>query len=87
MDSWLVAMTEIEATLKGERVVPRLLFERNGKGFNLKNLLEDPPTAIDQPFIENLPDSLPDKYFTDGVDFSVHAAISLFQNYQQWFSD
>jgi flagellar basal body-associated protein FliL len=85
--SWLVAMTEVEAALKGERVIPRVFFQRNGRGFNLKNLLEDPPESIDQPLIDGLPDSLPDKYFTDGVDFNVGTLYTLFQNYHNWFSD
>ena len=87
VDSWLDVMTEVEAALKGERVIPRFYLERNGKGFNLKSLLEDPPTIIDQPLIEGLPDTLDDKYFTDGVDFNVFSFYTLLQNYQSWFGN
>lgn len=81
VDSWLSAMNEVGKALKGECVLP---VKRNGKGINLKVILEDPPEKIDRPYLDNLPESLPDKYFTDGADFNVLTLFTLVNNYQQW---
>ncbi len=87
VDSWLAAMTEVGAALKGERVIPGMYFGRDDKkGFNLKNLLEDPPAAIGPPLLANLPHGIPDKYFTNGVPFNLSTLLEVFNNYQNWFN-
>lgn len=86
VDSWLEAVEEVGLALKGDRVVPKFWrWERNGKGINLKNVLQNPPKLIDQAFFEDLPDNLPDEYFTDGKDFNIRTLIEFFNNYQAWF--
>ncbi len=86
VDSWLEAVEEVGMAFKGDRVVPKFWrWERNGKGINLKNVLQNPPKLIDQSFFENLPDNLPDEYFTDGKDFNINTLIDFFNNYQAWF--
>ncbi len=84
VDSWLAAMTEVGAALNGERVIPGVYFARNdNKGFNLKNLLEDPPEAIDPSFPAIL-NELPDKYFTQGVAFDLNTLFEVYKNYEEW---
>jgi hypothetical protein len=85
-------MDELEALLKGERTFLKGWLAKNGKGLNLKVLLDDPPAklALDGDF----PGSLPDKYFSDKDDVNLDTVIrvwSLFDNstavaYAAWFN-
>jgi hypothetical protein len=48
VDGWLEAMAELEAILEGKKLLPiGILFPTNGKGLNLKTVLDDPPASLD----------------------------------------
>jgi hypothetical protein len=64
IDAWLAMMAELEALLDGKRTLPGVLnIGKNGKGLNLKTLLDDPPEkfTLDSEFFRGLPE----KYFSD----------------------
>lgn len=85
VDSWLAAMTEVGAALRGERVIEKWLwpwlFQRTGKGLNLKLLLEDPPEAI----LRDFPSlCLVRKHFSVGVPFDLNTLEKVYRNYEKW---
>jgi hypothetical protein len=93
IDAWLGMMGEFEALLEGKRTMPTDFgLGKNGKGLNLKVLLDDPPEkfALGGEF----PRNLPDKYFANGqaVDIGVlFRVFTLFGNttsvaYAAWFN-
>ncbi len=48
VDGWLEAMAEFEEILEGKKLLPiGLLFPTDGKGLNVKTLLDDPPASIE----------------------------------------
>lgn len=48
VDGWLEAMAEFEAILEGKKLLPiGILFPTNGKGLNMKTVLDDPPASLD----------------------------------------
>jgi uncharacterized protein (TIGR03000 family) len=95
IDAWLAMMSELEALLDGKRTLPKdwNSYGRNGKGLNLKILLDDPPKKW-----TNLPNDISDKYFTEGKDVDLGLLIQVamvFQNttsmaspwvYPAWFN-
>jgi hypothetical protein len=59
IDAWLDVMGELEALLEGKKVfLAGGLIEKNGKGLNLKTLLDDPPAKfeLNRPYNEWLAD-------------------------------
>jgi len=46
IDAWLALMAQLEALLEGKRTIPRAFLDRDGKGLNLKALLDDPPEKL-----------------------------------------
>jgi hypothetical protein len=78
IDGWLAMVAEMEALFEGNRVFPKTgLFgcSKNGKGLNLKTLLDDPPEnfTLDGDFPENLPD----KYWSEGKDVDLGVLFRL----------
>jgi hypothetical protein len=48
IEAWLGMVSEVEAALEGKKLIPvGLLWKTDGKGLNLKTLLEDPPEQFD----------------------------------------
>jgi hypothetical protein len=96
IDGWLAMVAELEALLNGERTLTfdglGKDFVKDGKGLNLKALLEDPPAK----FIlqEGFPRTLPDKYFTERRDVKIDVLSRVFQlfgdptavAYAAWFN-
>jgi HEAT repeat protein len=93
IDGWLAAIAEVEALLEGKKVFPQWFgLEKNGKGLNLRALLDDPPKNFEptREFFERLPD----KYWSkaDEVDMAAIMRIStLFGDttavaYVAWFN-
>src|SRR5262249_12535087 len=53
IDGWLAMIDELEQMLNGKKLLPvQILWQTNGKGLNLKTLLEDPPEKFDFAAIE-----------------------------------
>jgi HEAT repeat protein len=65
IDAWLAMMAELEALLDGKLMLPAGLDNKDGKGLNLKTLLDDPPEklVLDPAFFF---EGLPDKYWSEG---------------------
>lgn len=92
IDAWLAMMDEFKALLDGERAMFKSFWGRNGKGLNLKALLEDPPAGfqVDLEFLKKLPD----QYYSDEKEFDVAVCFRVFvmmQNttgvgYAAWFN-
>jgi hypothetical protein len=92
VDAWLAMMAELEALLDGKRTFLQVFINKNGKGLNLKTLLDDPPEkfVLDGTF----PQNLPDKYWSvgKGVDINVlFRVIEVFNDptavaYAVWFN-
>ena len=79
IDAWLGMMAELEALLDGKRTFLKSLWNKDGKGLNLKALFDDPPEkfVLDLTFFQNLPD----KYWSGGEDADTNAlsrVIDLF---------
>jgi HEAT repeat protein len=92
IDTWLVMMAELEALLDGERTFS-IFWSRNGKGLNLKTLLDDPPAkfVLDGEF----PGTLADKYFSERKEVNFNVIMAVFQifsdpatavTYAAWFN-
>jgi hypothetical protein len=89
IDAWLAMMAELEALLNGKRTLGSGL-EKNGKGLNLKTLLDDPPEKVTAEFFKNLPE----KYLSEEreVDSRVLDRVArVFGNttafaYAAWFN-
>jgi hypothetical protein len=77
IDAWLAMMTELEALLDGKRTFPQSFINKNGKGLNLKTLLDDPPDkfVLDGSF----PQNLPDKYWSEGKDLDINVLFRVSQ--------
>jgi HEAT repeat protein len=92
IDAWLAMVAELEALLEGKRAFPQFFISKNGKGLNLKTLLDDPPEKLVLD-IEGL-QSLPDKYWSEAADVDTNAlmrVIEIFGNptamaYAAWFN-
>ena len=92
IDAWLAMMAEWEALLDGKRTLPLFLCEKDGKGLNLKKLLDDPPVklGLDSAFMENLPD----KYFSNATTVNLAVVLRVMQvfgnttsfAYAAWFN-
>jgi hypothetical protein len=95
INAWLDAVAELEALLEGKKVLSDLFFfgnfQKNGKGLNLKTLLEHPPAAFR---LATPSDWLPDEYWDKKppVDvFKLLAATQVFEQpsavaYAMWFN-
>jgi hypothetical protein len=80
IDAWLRMMAELEALLDGKRTFtfPELGgLVKNGKGLNLKTLLDDPPAKfiLDDEFFR----TLADKYFSERRDVNIDVLFAVFQ--------
>lgn len=93
VESWLTMVGEIEAMLEGKKLIPvGLLWPTDGKGLNLKKLLDDPPPRFDFDAIGKAGPAA--KYLENGtlVDLAVIARIaqvfgdSLSVAYAAWFN-
>jgi len=92
IDRWLAMMAELEALLKGERTLLKAFASKNGKGLDLKALLDDPPAKLE--IDGGFPHNLPEKYFSDKEDVNLDTVFrvwSLFQDstavaYAAWFN-
>ena len=94
IDGWLAMMSELAALLDGKRTFTfALLGEKpvkNGKGLNLKTLLDDRP----EKFVvhELFQKTLPDKYFAERKDVNIgvlFGVLEMFENplpYAIWFN-
>lgn len=93
VNAWLAMMTELEALLDGKRTFLQVFgINRNGKGLNLKSLLDDPP----EKFVQDgtFPLNLPDKYWFEAKDVDLNVlwgVIQVFGNptavaYAVWFN-
>jgi hypothetical protein len=92
VDAWLAMMAELEALLDGKRTFLQVFINKNGKGLNLKTLLDDPPEkfVLDGTF----PQNLPDKYWSEGKDVGINVlfrVIEVFNDptavaYAVWFN-
>ncbi|MFT3880475.1 MAG: hypothetical protein QM703_12535 [Gemmatales bacterium] len=91
---WLNMMGELEAILEGKKLLPidMLLNKLDGKGLNLKTLLEEPPTTID--FDVVMRDGPAAKYLEKGPMMDLNAifgVLRVFDNplrigYFAWFN-
>jgi hypothetical protein len=96
IDRWLAAVREVETLLDGKTVFPTQgLFgiDRNGKGLNLRTLLDDPPAKFNLEF--GFFKDLPEKYFSEGKEADLNLlfrVIEVFGNdttafaYAAWFN-
>jgi hypothetical protein len=77
IDAWLALMAEMEALLDGRRTFLRVFIQKQGKGLNLKALLDDPPEkfVLDGAF----PQNLPDRYWFEGKDVDVNVLWFVIQ--------
>jgi hypothetical protein len=77
IDAWLAMVAELEALLEGRRTFTIL---KNGKGLNLKTLLEHPPEkfVLDSSF----PETLPDKYFSERRDVDMSVLFRVFRIFE-----
>ena len=93
IDAWLGMMAELEALLEGKRTFLKILWNKDGKGLNLKALFDDPPEklVLDATFFQNLPD----KYWSNGEDVDINVlarVLDLFLRdptgvaYAVWFN-
>jgi len=89
VEAWLGMMAEFEALLDGKRT---LGVPKDGKGLNLKALLDDPPEKLD--FAGGFPRNLPDRYFSEAPEVDGRAlwrVVAVFENatavaYWAWFN-
>jgi len=89
VDAWLGMVAEFEALLDGKRTLGA---SKDGKGFNLKALLDDPPEKLD--FAGGFPRNLPDRYFSEAPQADWNAltrVFAVFENttavaYAAWFN-
>ncbi|MCU0983206.1 MAG: hypothetical protein MUF25_28940, partial [Pirellulaceae bacterium] len=92
IDAWLRGVTEIESLMNGKTLLPIFWRDADGKGINLKTLLEAPP--VEFRWEELAKDGLPEKYLEHGppVDFRVFFLVfQVFENttavgYMVWFN-
>ena len=92
IDAWLDAVAELENVLEGKRLFLSIFLNKNGKGINLKTVLEDPPAQIN--VRGDFKDMFPDKYWEHGQDVDLGKfvrAASMFQDslsvgYAVWFN-
>jgi hypothetical protein len=89
IDAWLGMMGEFEALLDGKRTLGS---PKDGKGLNLKALLDNPPDKFD--FFGGFPRNLPDRYFSEAPEAdwrSLTRVLAVFENttavaYWAWFN-
>jgi hypothetical protein len=87
-------MGELEPLLDGKRTFPRFVFNRDGKGLNLKTLLDDPPEKFVLGDLISFPENLPDKYWSNQKDVNLDVLLRVFQifgnpttvGYAVWFN-
>jgi len=94
INSWLSMMDELEAILEGKKLLPvdMIMHNTDGKGLNLKTLLEDPPGKIDFDMV--MRDGPAAKYLEKGPSMDLNAIFSVmrvFDNplrmgYFAWFN-
>jgi hypothetical protein len=92
IDVWLAMMAELEALFEGKRTIPKPFRSKDGKGLNLKVLLDDPP----EKFMPNQDpaQSLPAKYWSAEPDLDIDVIFRVIQifgdpsmvAYAMWFN-
>lgn len=93
IDAWLAAITEVESLLEGKTLIPSFFLPNtDGRGLNLKTMLDQPPTEFD--FDRLMAKGPREKYLDRGkqTDFgAVSRVAGMFQNtlsfaYAAWFN-
>lgn len=92
IDAWLAMVDEFKALLDGDRTLFKAFWGHAGKGLDLHQLLENPPSTltIDLEFFKELPE----QYFSDAQEINLGVFLrvsSMMQNttgvgYAAWFN-
>lgn len=78
IDGWLTFLAEMEKVLEGKKLVPvQLLWPTEGRGLNLKTLLDDPPAAFDFAKVQRA--GIDAKYLERGTAMDLGVVLGMVQ--------
>lgn len=81
VDGWLEAMDELESILEGKKLLPiGLLVPTEGKGLNLKTVLDDPPASLDLSKLRIK--GVDAKYLEKGADADMNKLFAAFRLFE-----